>query len=201
VVKAVILDPWLTERLMAERRAKGLDRWDEVWGGVCHMAPAPNLEHQRIERELLVIFHEAVIRVGIGEVFHEVNVANPEGGMEDFRIPDLVVLLPESYDKMQGMFIAGGPDFIMEIHSPGDETYEKLPWYSEQGVREALIIDRDTKALSLYRRQGDQLVEVTSASTGVESQLLPLRFEVVEEDGIRRLYISHLEESPRNWRI
>jgi hypothetical protein len=33
---------------LADRRSKGLDRWDELWEGVLHLTPAPNVEHQRI---------------------------------------------------------------------------------------------------------------------------------------------------------
>ena len=33
---------------LAERRARGLDHWDEMWEGVLHMTPAPTVDHQRI---------------------------------------------------------------------------------------------------------------------------------------------------------
>ena len=201
MARALILDARVTAELIAQRHARGVDRYDEVWDGVWHMAPAPNLEHQRIEKRLLLVLVEVVEDTDLGQVFHEVNVADPEKRMEDFRIPDLVVLLPESYGKMQGTFIAGGPDFIVEIHSPGDETYEKLPWYATQGVREALIIDRDTKAPALYRQQGGQLIEVGHYPTGVASQILPLRFELMMEEGSPRLRISHREDPSRYWEI
>jgi Uma2 family endonuclease len=201
MVKALILDSRLTESILAQRRARGQDRWDEVWDGVWHMAPAPNIEHQRIEAELLIVFKEVVERGGLGLVFHEVNVADRERGMEDFRIPDLVVVLPESRAQVRETFIAGGPDFIVEIHSPGDETYEKLPWYAGQGVREALIIHRDSKAQTLYRLEGGQLIEVASSPVPVESELLPLRFELLEESGNPRLRISHQEGPESYWEI
>jgi hypothetical protein len=38
---------------LSDRRAKGLDRWDEVWEGVLHMTPAPSYEHQRMVDSLV----------------------------------------------------------------------------------------------------------------------------------------------------
>jgi Uma2 family endonuclease len=42
---------------------------------------------------------------------------------------------------------------VVEIHSPGDETYEKMPFYAEIGVPEVWVIDRDTKRPELYLLQ------------------------------------------------
>ena len=39
-MKAVI--PEVPEYMLWERRRTGADRWDEMWEGVLHMAPAPN---------------------------------------------------------------------------------------------------------------------------------------------------------------
>jgi len=63
---------------------------------------------------------------------------------EDFRIPHISIVLQGSHTQVQEMFIAGGLISLWKS-MPGDETYEKLPWYSDQGVQEVLIIDRDTK--------------------------------------------------------
>ena len=43
----------VTQEQLADRRAKGLDRWDEMWEGVLHMTPAPSVEHQRILARLI----------------------------------------------------------------------------------------------------------------------------------------------------
>ncbi len=48
-METLIADPRLSQRLIDERRARGIDRFDEVWEGVYVMAPAPNDEHQEIE--------------------------------------------------------------------------------------------------------------------------------------------------------
>jgi len=50
-VKAVILD--VRPELLARRQTTGEDRWDEMWGGVLHLSPAPSNEQQRILDELV----------------------------------------------------------------------------------------------------------------------------------------------------
>ena len=57
----LIADPGVEQRLIAERRAKGADRKDEVWDGVYIIMPDPNVEHQRLVMRLGVVFCEVVI--------------------------------------------------------------------------------------------------------------------------------------------
>ena len=51
----------------------------------------------------------------------------------------------------------GGPDFLVEIISTHDQSRAKLPFYSQIGVREVMIIDRDPWCLELYRLEGGEL--------------------------------------------
>ena len=201
MANVVITDPRLSEQVLARRRALGLDRWDEKWDGVWHMGPSPNDEHSRLEQEIIVILREVVALAGIGVLRHELNVADPAKELEDFRIPDISVVMRGSTAQRKGTYIAGGPDFIVEIRSPGDETYEKLAWYAKQGVREALVMGRDTKHLELYRLQGGVMVLVASSPAVVESQVIPLRFERVERAGKPALVITHTKEPGKRWEI
>ncbi len=52
-MKAMVLD--VDERLLDERRRKGLDVFDEMWDGVLHMVPPPSERHQRLGSWLLEI--------------------------------------------------------------------------------------------------------------------------------------------------
>jgi len=200
-MRAVIVDPRLARELIARRRALGLDRWDEVWNGEWHMNPSPSTEHQRIEKALLHILLEVVEDAGLGQVFHQLNVADPDRGLEDFRIPDISVVLRESAVKIAPDFISGGPDFLIEIHSPGDETYEKIPWYARQGVKELLIVDRDSKRMELYRHDGQELRLIGASPGRLESRVLPLRFETVEQREGGRLRLSHSADPARSWLV
>jgi Uma2 family endonuclease len=64
---------------------------------------------------------------------------------------------------------------VVEIHSLGDETYEKLPFYAELGVPEVWIIDRDSKEPEVhilnkdrYRKQRAVKGWIRSPATGLE---------------------------------
>ena len=202
-MRAVIVDSHTIEELVKQRKSLGTDRWDEVWRGEWHLSPSPSWEHQRIEGELFIILKEVVERAGLGVVAHQFNVADPTQGLQDFRIPDISVVLQGSQAQVRDTFIAGGPDLLLEIYSPGDETYQKIDWYGEQGVRELIIINRDTKGVELYRHDGESLKPVSASlpdsEEAVESALLPLRFEAVEDNAAPRLRIQLLDEPYRSW--
>lgn len=151
----------VSQELLAERRRRGLDRRDEVWEGVLHIVPPPHSEHQELNDELGVFFRLHWQRLGLGRTLPATGVKRPNtpelpelgaGVPRDYRTPDRSFLLPESYDKLQGGWIVGAPDAVLEIRSPGDETLDKLPWYFALGVREVLLIDRDTRAVEALVR-------------------------------------------------
>ena len=52
---ALITDPHLEDRLIAQRRADGTDKFDEVWEGMYVMAPRANNEHQGLVDDLCTI--------------------------------------------------------------------------------------------------------------------------------------------------
>ena len=54
-------------------------------------------------------------------------------------------------------FWFGGPDFAVEIVSPGDRSREKLDFYAKVGTRELLLVDRKPWSLELYRLDGEKL--------------------------------------------
>jgi Uma2 family endonuclease len=194
---AVITDEKLVQELLAERQKTGAARWDEVWDGVVHMSPMPSIEHQREEKRLLLALHELVEKQGLGEVFHQVNVADPVKGMEDYRVPDICVLLPSSQAKVERTYIAGGPDLVIEIHSPEDETYEKLPWYAKQGVREVVVINRDTRKVELFRNKEGQMVLEASSPQAAELETVPLVLRTVKTDQGLRVAVHHKDDPQR----
>ncbi len=44
---------------------------------------------------------------------------------------------------------------VVELLSPDDETYEKLPFYAAHGVEEVWIIDAVARTLEIRERAGD----------------------------------------------
>jgi Uma2 family endonuclease len=75
----------------------------------------------------------------------------PVGGWpNNYRIPDLVLLATDCAAKNCGECLEGPPTVVIEIHSPGDEALEKLPFYARLGVPEVWVIDRDSRAVEIY---------------------------------------------------
>jgi Uma2 family endonuclease len=149
--------------LIAERQRLGLDNHDEVWNGEHHMVPSPTDEHQRLEVELAA----ALLPVAKASGLHlrlEFNVIAPdESGWADYRVPDLVVFgSPVRHERG----VVGPASLVVEIRSPGDESFQKLPFYERLGVAEVLIIDRDTKIVRRWVNGAHGLAESAGAGHG-----------------------------------
>src|SRR5437867_11848139 len=165
----------VTDRELADRRSKGLDRWDEMWDGVLHMTPAPTFEHQRI-LDRLIGFLESLLRMsGRGQLASGVNVFGAES---NYRVPDLTFVAAgrEHIIHEEGVR-GGGPDAIIEIRSPYDETYDKFPFFASLGVREVIVIDPDSKRPELYHLAGSQFVALQEDEQGLlRSESMNVRF-------------------------
>jgi Uma2 family endonuclease len=169
----------VTDSELANRRARGLDRWDEMWEGVLHMIPAPSLQHQRILDDLIV-FLAAHLRVTKrGQLVSGINVFRSS---DNYRIPDLTFVANGreqifSVDGVRG----GGPDAVIEIRSPEDETYDKLPFYAALGTREVVVVDRDTKRPQIFRLAGAQYVALQPDADGwLGSETMIVKFRAIE---------------------
>jgi Uma2 family endonuclease len=155
------------EELLAHRRKTGEDRWDEVWEGVLHMTPAPSAEHQRILTRLLVFLVPILEDRGRGLMRPGINVCDAPEGWENYRIPDLTFIAAgrETILAPDGIRF-GGPDAVIEIRSPDDETYEKLTFFATLGVREVIVIDRDSKQVELFTLEGTHYARALAAADG-----------------------------------
>ena len=138
-MSTLILDPQPVElqALIERRKRLDQDHHDEVWEGVLHMAPAPLRRHARLQAQALALLEPLARARGL-EVVAEFNL----GCAEDFRVPD-------------GGLLAPGPDELylntaalaVEIISPGDESWQKLPFYAAHHVQELLIVDPGTRRI------------------------------------------------------
>ena len=114
------------------------------------MPPAPSPEHQDFGWTLESWLRNKWAKQNHGRVFHDVNVASVGTWPNDYRIPDLIVLTDASQAVQKDVYFEGPPDIVAEIRSPEDESFEKLSFYADLGVREVWILDRDTKVPTLY---------------------------------------------------
>lgn len=168
----------ISEADLAERRRTGIDRYDEMWEGILHMTPAPSVEHQRILDELIAFLGPLLRRSARGTLRSGINVFNEASKATDYRIPDLSFIAADrthvlASDGTRG----GGPDAVIEVRSPDDETYEKFAFYAAIGVREVIVIDRDTKRPEIYRLTGTSHVRLQEdRDNWLRSETMNVRF-------------------------
>src|SRR5262249_33291968 len=153
-MRGVILE--VSDCQLEERRRRGLDRFDEMWEGVLHMAPAPLYEHQRIISGIDRFLGSLSERKKRGELVSAINVFNETFAPDtDYRIPDFTFVAAGNEPLLARDGIrGGGPDAVIEVRSPGDETYEKFPFFARLGVKEVIVIQRDTKKPEIFRLAG-----------------------------------------------
>jgi Uma2 family endonuclease len=127
------------EALKERRRISGMARLDEVWDGVLHMVPAPNDEHADLAQQLAEILGPPARAAGLFPTMHEFNLGD---STENFRVPDGGLHSARSW----GTWEHTAP-LVVEIVSPGDETWLKLPHYAAHEVDEVLILDPKERAV------------------------------------------------------
>jgi Uma2 family endonuclease len=201
----LIRDPLLGEDVLAERQRRGADRYDEVWEGVYVMPPMPNNEHQQLVMCLGAVLQDVVGWTGQGTVCPGVNVSDrDQDWRQNYRVPDVAVFLRGGTAQNRDTHWVGGPDFVVEITSPADDTRDKLPFYGQVGVRELLLIDRDPWRLELYRLQGRQLTLAGQATAeqpaALASTVVPLSFNLRPGAG-RPLLEVVLPGTDRTWLV
>src|SRR5687767_665777 len=118
-MSVLICDQRESERIIAERRASGLDRYDEVWEGVYVMAPMADNEHQSLATRLGGVLNQVVRWPEDGSVFVGVNVSDREDDWrQNYRIPDVAAYLKGNPAKDCVTHWLGGPDWCCEVISP-----------------------------------------------------------------------------------
>lgn len=203
MARGLIRDTGLLKLIVAERKRKGIDLYDEVWDGMYVIPEPPSNEQQRFLGDLNYILTGVVKGPQLGQKFLGVNVSDrPKNWKRNYRIPDLAVVLKNSRAIDCDAFYFGGPDFLVEVKSPGDASDEKVPFYSKIGVRELLIVHRDKRTLRLLRHDGHELVLVPPEADGsLSSEVLPLAFRPIKVKGVARTEVRRTAGQPEQWII
>jgi hypothetical protein len=141
-MRTLVLDPPTAGLgdVLEGRRRSGLDRLDEIWEGVYHMVPAPSGEHAEISQQLAELLGPPARAAGLIAAIAGFNLGEDD---HDFRVPD-------------GGLHRGRPTgvwhptaaLVVEIVSPGDESWEKLSFYAAHDVDEVLIVDPQERSVS-----------------------------------------------------
>jgi Uma2 family endonuclease len=150
-VHAVLLTeiPPPLETWLERHRALGQDLFDEMWEGVYHVSPAFHPAHARLDHRLarfLGPLADAAGLLGCGPL----NI----GTSDDYRVPDQAYLATEPVTT----FVPTAA-VVVEIRSPRDETWEKLGFYADRGVREMLVVVREERTVHCFVLWEGRLVE------------------------------------------
>lgn len=179
-MKAVMTEiPWYISEW---RRRTGADRYDEVWTGVLHMPSSPNREHQELTFKLAMWLWQNWAEPSGSQVHQQLNVAEPGTWPNNYRIPDIVLLTAARFEIDRNEYLDGGPDAVIEVRSPGDESDEKFDFYAKIKVREVWIIDRDSKQPEIFELRGDEF-QVKSPSAEGWMQSIVAGAEMRADDG------------------
>jgi Uma2 family endonuclease len=166
----------VSEEIIEWRKKTGAHQFDEMWDGVLHMPAMPSRFHQDLEWSLETWLRLTWAPLHDAKVYHEVNVASVGGWPKDYRIPDLILLLPQRFAIDRDDYFEGASDVVVEIHSPGDESYEKFTFYAKIGVPEVWVIHRDSSVPEVHRLKRRRYKEqsagvggwIKSTQTGIE---------------------------------
>lgn len=183
-----------TESEIRERRRLGIDTHDEEWEGVYHVTPSPSVAHQRLLAGLIRALGGLLEHRGGGTIIPDINVFREPAPKPDYRVPDLVFVAAGHEHLIARDGIRGGPpDAVVEILSPGDETYAKLEFYAAIGVPEVIVIEPETRTPEVWKHSANGYVQaameagvsVRSVRLGVDLRRIagePPRLEIADAE-------------------
>jgi Uma2 family endonuclease len=157
---------------LERRRQLGQDLFDEVWDGEYHVAPASHGRHGDVDDQIAVLLRPAARRCGLWPS-SAVNI----GDLTDYRVPDRAYFAerkPANFHPTAAL--------VVEIVSPGDESYEKFDFYFRHDVAEVLIVDPQRHTVEWYRRGADgfdrteasELLDITEVTLSQEIDWPPV---------------------------
>ncbi|MCL2768803.1 MAG: Uma2 family endonuclease [Solirubrobacterales bacterium] len=130
--------PAEVQALLERRRRLGQDRKDEVWEGVYHVVPAPSHRHAAAGAQVKRLLAPPAAVAGL-VVTDEFNLGNSQ---HDFRVPDGGLHRPGAAEMWHPTAA-----LVVEIVSPDEEPWEKLPFYATHEVDEIVIVDPDRRSV------------------------------------------------------
>jgi Uma2 family endonuclease len=202
----VIHDPVFAKEFIRSRQQREIDKYDEVWEGVYVVPPLAGNTHQGLVGGMSAILFNVIQLEGRGSVFPGANVSDRRENWEhNYRCPDLVVVLKDSQAVDCSTHWFGGPDFLVEVLSPGDVSEKKIPFYSKIRVQELLIIHPDSRQMRLYRHDGQDLVLTDAAdfqgSKWLVSKVMAIAFRRRMVKKAARTELCRTDGKPGSWTI
>ena len=160
-----------TEAKLDYEQFQRIPRYDgrrfELIDGKVFTPPTPNTAHQRTVGKVLIALDRFVEHQGVGEVFlGPLDVVfNGWTALE----PDLLFIRKDRASIVTDANVAGAPDLVIEILSPGNKAYDrktKLRAYEKAGVPEIWYLDPEDQTAEVLNLGGDGLYVVTANLSG-----------------------------------
>jgi Uma2 family endonuclease len=150
----------------------------EIIEGELSVSRAPSLIHQTVSGNLFVSLKNYLAGNPIGQVWATPGIIFSEF---DGVIPDIVFVTHERRAEIaSGDRIAGAPDLVIEIVSPGPENERrdrvaKRQLYGRYGVKEYWVVYLETEVIEVYELEGQTLKLIATLRKGDEltSSILP----------------------------
>lgn len=151
----------------------------EIIDGELFVTRAPHLDHQDSAGLLYAALLNWSLERGLGKPFFTPGVIF---SAEDAVIPDLIWISHNRKSKIidDAGHLTAAPELVVEVLSNTEKDKKrdretKLKLYSAQGVIEYWIVDREEKAIAIYRREEGVLKQALTLfqSDHLTSPLLP----------------------------
>jgi len=151
----------------------------EIIDGELIVTRAPRWSHQEVAGRIFAALDAWCGETGLGRAAFGPGIIFTDA---DNVIPDVVWA---SQDRLallmdEAEHLTGAPELVVEVLSPGETNVQrdrqlKLKLYSQQGVQEYWIVDKDLQQVQVYRRDQAMLtlVKTLQASDALSSPLLP----------------------------
>jgi Uma2 family endonuclease len=150
----------------------------EIVNGVLYMTPSPSGAHQDAVLEIAAYLRDFVKHAGLGKV--RVAPFDVELAHNVVVQPDILVVLNDHRDRIEESRIAGAPDLVVEVSSPGTSTYDrntKYHAYARAGVIEYWIADPIAQTVEVlvldFNNYQYQSLGVFRGKAVLSSQVLP----------------------------
>lgn len=159
-------------RYIPSYTVEDFQRWEgdwELWQGVpVSMSPAPNRQHQRLAKRLLMLLEQALAEHDDCdcEALYEV----------DWHLDKNTVVRPDlliECEPSELPVVAKPPSLCVEVLSPSTadkDRHAKRALYAEQGVGWYLLADPDTKSLQALRLIDGEYTEAPGPVLDMELQ-------------------------------
>lgn len=148
----------------------------EIVEGVLYMSPAPSINHQKIVGRIFYYLFTSIELEGLGTVL--TSPVDVVLSRLDIFQPDVLVILNAGQEKLQETRIAGAPDLVVEVASPGssiNDRNRKYRVYARTGVKEYWIVDPGTRTVEVLVLEGDDYrsLGVFRENATLPSQIVP----------------------------